>query len=92
VVELDGMIEAKEDNEVGEEGMGKKGGDGWKYRAYEGDGGSNEEFAHFVFPSNENGSVNCVFFDISIWQKQLANSIKLKKFEFQKIQSRMCFL
>jgi hypothetical protein len=30
-----------------------------------------------------------VFLDVSIWQKQLANLIELKKFESQRIQSRM---
>jgi hypothetical protein len=33
-----------------------------------------------------------VFLDVSIWKKQAANSIELKKFESRRLQSRMSSL
>jgi hypothetical protein len=62
-----------------------------KRRAYEGDGRPDEGFIHFFHLTNSNGRVRCMFLNISIWQKQLANSIELKKFESRRIQSRVSF-
>jgi len=73
----------------GGRGGGRNGGDGRKRRAYEGDGGRDEEFANFFGPSNGNGSVRCVFLDVSMWHKQPENSIELKKLEPRRIQSRV---
>jgi len=79
----------KQDDKGQGRGDGRKGRDGQKRRAYEGNGGPDEGFINFFHLPNSNGSVKCVFLDVSIWQKQLANLIELKKFESQRIQSRM---
>ncbi len=81
--ELNEMTKAKE------EGMGERAKivkNVGRMKVMEGQMKGSSTFFHLP---NSNGNVMCVFLDVSIWQKELANSIELKKLESRRIQSRM---